>query len=75
MIMIYSRGGNAKKNKKNLYNSTNTYNIAIVHSYNFYIYKKENKKYPDKYLHGKWNEKIKENKSDEKNGNDDDDLI
>lgn len=54
MIMIYSRGGNAKKIiKKNLYNSTNTYNIAIVHSYNFYIYKKENKKYPDKYLHAK----------------------
>lgn len=59
MIMIYSRGGNAKNNKKNLYNSTNTYN--------FYIYiKNENKKYPDKYLHAKWKEKIKENKSDEK---------
>lgn len=30
-----------KNNKKNLYNSTNTYSIAIVHSYNFYIYIKK----------------------------------
>lgn len=34
-------GMQKKNNKKNLYNSTNTYNIAIVHSYNFYIYIKK----------------------------------